>query len=286
MNRSDTTEVTQIQADLLTKTRRINNLLIHTQNVDFGSVASVLGGVLNANVYITGKQGNILGYSLLDNFECDLMIDTVISKGEFPRAYVGWLLKIEKTSPNRRSKRGRCAYKESAQCSMPNKCTTIVPIYGGGERLGTLIVAKYDKDFDDGDLLLAEYGATVVGIELLRAQTQKIEIDARKRATVQISVDTLSSSEKQAIVNIINALDGSLDGLLVTSKIAESKKITRSVVVNAIRKLESAGIIESKSLGMKGTYIRILNEYLLNETPKLQAQLKNFEEALKKKEEN
>ena len=39
--------------------------------------------------------------------------------------------------------------------------------------------------------------------------------------------------------------------------------ITRSVIVNALRKLESAGIIESKSLGMKGTYIKVLKEYFL-----------------------
>ena len=278
------TAVSLAEKELLGKTRRINNLLARTQSVDFGSISGVLGSVLNANVYITGKQGNILGYSLLDNFECDLMIDTVISKGEFPRAYVNWLMKIDKTSPNRRSKRGRCAYKENAKCDRSDKCTTIVPIYGGGERMGTLIVAKYGDAFNDGDLLLAEYGAAVVGMELLRDHTQKIEVDARKRATVQISVDTLSSSEKQAIINIIGALEGKLDGLLVTSKIAESKNITRSVVVNALRKLESAGIIESKSLGMKGTYIRILNEYLPGEMPKLREQLKNFEEALKKKD--
>lgn len=40
--------------------------------------------------------------------------------------------------------------------------------------------------------------------------------------------------------------------------------ITRSVIVNALRKLESAGVIESRSLGMKGTYIKVLNDKFLN----------------------
>ena len=52
-------------------------------------------------------------------------------------------------------------------------------------------------------------------------------------------------------------------GLLVASKIADRVGITRSVIVNALRKLESAGVIETRSLGMKGTYIRILNEQLM-----------------------
>ncbi|MBR3457666.1 MAG: GTP-sensing pleiotropic transcriptional regulator CodY, partial [Selenomonadaceae bacterium] len=122
--------------------------------------------------------------------------------------------------------------------------------------------------FDDDDLLLAEYGATVVGMEMLRDHTQKIEIEARKKATVQIALATLSYSEVEAAINILGELDGS-EGLLVASKIADRVGITRSVIVNALRKFESAGVIESKSLGMKGTYIKVLNEYLLEEVQKL-----------------
>ena len=50
------------------------------------------------------------------------------------------------------------------------------------------------------------------------------------------------------------------EGLLVASKIADRVGITRSVIVNALRKLESAGVIESRSLGMKGTFIKVLND--------------------------
>ena len=48
-------------------------------------------------------------------------------------------------------------------------------------------------------------------------------------------------------------------------------QITRSVIVNALRKFESAGVIESKSLGMKGTYIKVKNEYLIDEVKKIDA---------------
>ena len=57
----------------------------------------------------------------------------------------------------------------------------------------------------------------------------------------------------------INELKGS-EGVLVASRIADRSGITRSVIVNALRKLESAGIIETRSLGMKGTHIKILNK--------------------------
>ena len=68
----------------------------------------------------------------------------------------------------------------------------------------------------------------------------------------------------------LNELNGN-QGLLVASKIADRVGITRSVIVNALRKLESAGVIESRSLGMKGTYIKVLNDRFLGELEKLKS---------------
>ena len=85
------------------------------------------------------------------------------------------------------------------------------------------------------------------------------EEDARQRAIVQMAIGTLSYSEIEAVQQIFAELDGQ-EGLLVASKIADRSGITRSVIVNALRKLESAGVIESRSLGMKGTHIKITND--------------------------
>ncbi len=81
-------------------------------------------------------------------------------------------------------------------------------------------------------------------------------------------MDALSYSELEAIEHIIRELGTESEGLLVASKIADQAGITRSVIVNALRKLESAGVIESRSLGMKGTYIKVLNNKLLEEMAK------------------
>lgn len=255
-------------SSLLEKTRKINRLLQRSESVEYDGMSRVLSNVLGANVYITNKKGKIFGYAFVDDFECDLMIDKVINQGEFPKHYVSWLMRVDSTRANLRSKTGMCAYDETEHCMFNGKNTTIVPIFGVGERIGTLIVAKYDTEFTDDDLLLCEYGATVVGMEMLRDHAQKIEVEARKKATVQIAINTLSFSERKAAIAILSALNGP-EGLLVASKIADEVKITRSVIVNALRKFESAGVIESKSLGMKGTYIKVLNDYLLDEVQKL-----------------
>lgn len=253
---------------LLERTRTINKLLQKSENVEYAEVSSVLSVVMAANVYIVSRDGTVLGYALIDDFECDLMRDKVLKLGKFPERYVAWLQKIDLTSPNLRLEGGLCTFSEGTSCLFDDKFTTIVPIHGVGERVGTLIVAKFSTEFTDDDLVLAEYGATVVGMEMLRDRSEKIEEEARKKATVQVALGTLSYSELEAVMHILSELEGN-EGLLVASKIADRVGITRSVIVNALRKFESAGVIESKSLGMKGTYIKVLNERLLEELKKL-----------------
>lgn len=251
---------------LLEKTRTINKLIQRSAGhpVDFEEMAKVLSQSIGANCYIVGRRGKILGYNFMPEFVCDAMEQIVVHAERFPESYNEGLMKITDTKANTTQVENTCVFNLEEKCKLGNKIMTVVPILGGGERVGTLLLAKYHSEFSDGDLILAEYGATVVGMEILRSKAERAEEEARKKAAVQIAVGTLSYSELEAVEHIFAELGGT-DGLLVASKIADRVGITRSVIVNALRKFESAGVIESKSLGMKGTYIRVLNDYLLGE---------------------
>jgi GTP-sensing transcriptional pleiotropic repressor CodY len=144
----------------------------------------------------------------------------------------------------------------------------VVPIDIAGERLGTLFLYRQTKNYHIEDIILGEYGATVVGLEIMRSINDENSEETRKTAIVKSAIGTLSFSEQEAIKHIFNELSGN-EGILVASKIADKVGITRSVIVNALRKFESAGVIESRSLGMKGTYIKILNELLIDELNKI-----------------
>jgi transcriptional pleiotropic repressor len=150
------------------------------------------------------------------------------------------------------------------EAAFENGILTIVPIIGGGDRLGTLVLSRENQSFGDDDLILAEYGSTIIGMEILRERIEERESEARSKMIVSVAVSSLSFSEMEAVEQIFEELEGK-EGLLVASKIADRAGITRSVIVNALRKLESAGVIETRSLGMKGTYIRILNSQLPQE---------------------
>jgi transcriptional pleiotropic repressor len=147
----------------------------------------------------------------------------------------------------------------------------ISPIEIAGERLGTLFVYKNGEQYDIDDIILCEYGSTVVGLEMLRAVNEENAEEQRKVNVVKSAINTLSFSEMEAIVHIFDELNG-MEGILVASKIADRVGITRSVIVNALRKFESAGVIESRSSGMKGTYIKVLNDVVFDEVRELKKQ--------------
>jgi transcriptional pleiotropic repressor len=261
---------------LLRKTRNINKVMQMSsgQPVDFAAFAKVLGESTGANVYLVGRRGKILACQLAANFSCSIMEDILAYSESFPESYNHELLQVSDSVSNLPQENDFCLFNSSAKCPLPDKKITIVPIIGGAERLGSLILTRVEENLEFGDLVLAEHGAVSVGMEIMRIKQERAESDTRKKASVQIALSTLSFSEMEAVEHIFYELGG-LEGLLVASRIADRVGITRSVIVNALRKLESAGVIESKSLGMKGTYIRVLNDNLLDELKKINSSRKS-----------
>lgn len=253
---------------LLEKTRRINRILQQSEDniISFNEVCRILSEILDANTYVASVKGKVLGVSLTDATDCPIVVDKKTGKKRFTEEYNEQLLSITETKANITKDELLTIFKYDIDSY--EKLLTIVPINGSGKRLGTLVLARYGQEFNDDDLVMAEYSATVVGIEILRSEAGAIEEKARKKAVVQMAIGTLSYSELEAVEHILNELDGE-EGLIIASKIADRVGITRSVIVNALRKFESAGVIESRSLGMKGTYIKILNENLLVELRKV-----------------
>lgn len=251
--------------DLLNKTRKINSMLQKTggKQVSFKEMAESLSEVIEANIFVVSRRGKLLGFQINQQIENERM-KKMLEDRQFPEEYTNNLFNIKETSSNIDVESEYTAFPVENKDLFKAGWTTIIPIVGGGERLGTLILSRVEQKFADDDLILGEYGATVVGMEILREKAEEIEEEARSKAVVQMAISSLSYSELEAIEHIFEELKGN-EGLLVASKIADRVGITRSVIVNALRKLESAGVIESRSLGMKGTYIKVLNAKFLNE---------------------
>lgn len=255
--------------NLLEKTRRINSMLQAAAGkpVNFKDMAETLSEVIECNAFVVSRKGKLLGFAVSQQIENERM-KGMLEERQFPIEYTQNLSNITETSANLDVNSEHTIFPVEERELFQDGLTTIVPIIGGGERLGTLLLGRLKDEFQDDDLILGEYGATVVGMEILREKGDRIEEEARSKAVVQMAISSLSYSELEAIEHIFEELDGN-EGLLVASKIADRVGITRSVIVNALRKLESAGVIESRSLGMKGTYIKVLNTKFLAELEQL-----------------
>ncbi len=155
--------------------------------------------------------------------------------------------------------------KKAGQTAVAGKSAkyTIVPIHSSGKQLAALLLFQKGHNLDQDQLILAEIGASMVGMVLKQETVDQEEEDARNKELAEGAFDSLSYSEVEAINEVLKTIRNN-ESIVVASKIADGLGITRSVIVNALRKFESAGIIESRSLGMKGTLIRVKNRHALD----------------------
>lgn len=246
-----------MSVQLLDKTRKLQKLLHNNQSNDkvvFNDICSVLCDVLESNVLVLSRRGKILGIGsraeipTLSDFEKN-SVGSLINSEMNER-----LLNILSTKENLNLQ--LLGFDEE----VASKYTAIAtPIDIAGNRNGTLFLYRSGKQYSIDDIILAEYATTVVGLEIVRSKNEESAAAIRGQKTAESAFASLSVMEVEAIGHVFEELAG-LEGILVTSRVADKAHITRSVIVNALRKLESAGVIESKSSGMKGTFIRVLNE--------------------------
>lgn len=248
-----------MSVQLLDKTRMINTLLRKksVSAVVFNDICDVLAEIMGSSVIVLSRKGKILGIrddgaltgsGLIGNGQTGGHIDDDLNKR---------LLEILSTKENVNLETLGFSSDMSGMYH-----AMITPVEIAGERLGSLFVMREKGPYDIDDIILIEYGTTVVALEMRRSVSEEDAENERKVKVVRSAMNSLSYSEQEAIRHIFEEMDGT-EGVLIASKIADRYGITRSVIVNALRKLESAGILEARSSGMKGTHIKILNDAVI-----------------------
>lgn len=254
-----------MSVQLLDKTRKINQLLHNNSShkVVFNDICKVMSEILKSDILVISKKGKVLGIRNRSDIGeiTELIVENV--GGYIDPMLNERLLGVLSTKENVNLATLGFEFEQ-----LETYQAIITPIDIAGERLGTVFMYKQNQPYTIDDIILCEYGTTVVGLEMMRSVNEESEEESRKLAIVKSAIGTLSNSEEEAIVHVFQELSG-MEGILVASKIADRVGITRSVIVNALRKFESAGVIETKSSGMKGTYIKVLNELVFDELEQL-----------------
>ncbi|HBN96458.1 MAG TPA: GTP-sensing pleiotropic transcriptional regulator CodY [Firmicutes bacterium] len=224
-----------------------------TTDVDFNELGDALrSGMDESSVYILGRKGNVLGYALEDGFDSTPFDSEWIFTGVASDEIQSLANRVAETS---------------VQEGPNGESILVTPIIGGDERVGSVLCVRRSGTYSDQDMDIANIAGVTLGMIISRVIHERQEDKAAQTRSARSAINSLSYSEILAMQKIFEQLDGD-EGLLVASRIADEAEITRSVIVNALRKLASANVIESRSLGMKGTYLRVLNPEIRKEFEK------------------
>lgn len=229
------------------------------EDFPFQPLVELTASILQANTYLVSASGEILGlFTEFNNINSERTLGMMNSKQLTPD-YMQLIRQLDRTLENISIDDERTIFAEEIAEEFPNGKTAIIPMSGSNRIIGYFILARPDSTFDDSDMILAEYVATVLAIELDHHIMLEKNKKSQKRDMIAKAINSLSYSELNAIRIILEFAD-SPSFNITASRIAEDRDITRSVIVNALRKLESAGVLMSQSLGTKGTYIDLFSE--------------------------
>ncbi len=242
---------------LLERVREVEDLL-KKENPAASDLATTVSKVMNCNTYLINSNGDILSMSLPNGADCSQTAkDQPVSlKADFKQRMAFTFQTVANLSVE------GCFIQENG-CENTNNFISIVPIRNVRSNSGHLLFTKKGEQFSDEELIIAEAASLVASIFFYEFNLGEMGGEVNVPNNVQMVLDSLSFSVLKAISNVFNDLDG-LEGFLVASKIADRIGISRSVIVNAMRKLESAGVVDSRSLGIKGTYIKVKNPHFLD----------------------
>ncbi len=254
--------------ELLDRIRNVNVLLHQNKKgkVAFSDICGVLHHLLSANVMVISRKGKVLGEDAETTEEGCLLPEVKV--GSFLNSALNdRLLGILSMQENVNLQTLGFDQETAGKYHV-----LVAPIFIAGRRLGTLVVSRISEMYSIEDIIVCEYGTTVVGLEMLRSLSEEDAEENRKEKVVRSAFASLSYSEAKAVVHVLDSLEGK-EGTIVASRIAENIGITRSIIVNAMKKLESAGIIETRSAGMRGTNIKIINDDVYDEAHSWQSEM-------------
>ena len=223
---------------------------------DIGTMAREL---LDAQVHILSADGQLLGCTACAGDGCRLNDrQSALRIAQSLTALTDTRITVDKN--------GVCPFREGS-CSFKERTHIVIPLYFASGRIGTLVCTRDGDNRDELYQALCKILAMLCSMAVYNDSRQKQQADQREYSSAQQALASLSFTERKAVDAVFRFLQeqtgsgnsGLPHGLLNASEIAKREGITRSVIASAIKKLESAGMLSVKSLGMKGTYISLLN---------------------------
>lgn len=139
------------------------------------------------------------------------------------------------------------------------KSIYVAPLFIKGEKRYIILYYGDKVYLEKMSEVILELTTTLINMYMEKINEVFEKFSEDELIVVKRAVSTLSYAEFEALVYVLHSFKGD-EAIIKINEMAKINKITRSSVVSGLKKLVSAGVLESHSKGNMGTYIKILNK--------------------------
>lgn len=245
--------------------RQLNNVFKQsaTRLVPLKKLCSQLCNITNSNIYLFNSSGKIFSYSFAQSYYCTHN-ENALKKPQLPQHYLDMFNNSDDTRFNIFEECPICTCEGVDVCIFRNRYYSIVPVFCNFAKIAGILLIRYDSPFAADEEVLCEHTATIISLELMRRDQERIKKKSFEIAQAHLAVCFLTFSELKAISAVMNMLPEK-EGVIFLNVISKETYVTQSTVSGALKKMESAGVIQTRSQGVKGKYVNIINDYLYEE---------------------
>ena len=149
-------------------------------------------------------------------------------------------------------------------CEFDDRYFSLYPIYSNFQKTAGMLLIRYGNHFSQMDNILCEYTSAIISLEMLRQEQTRIQQQSLEIAAAKLAVNSLTFSELRSVSATLETLGGT-EGDIFLNAVAQKSYSTHSTVSGALKKLEAAGVISTRSKGVKGKHVKITNSRLHEE---------------------
>ena len=144
------------------------------------------------------------------------------------------------------------------------KWVKVLPLYGRDRLIGHLVIVSLKPLPKKYSSLLAEVLTILFPYFLYHVMEPNREERVYNKDRLKMALESLTYTERRIILDILQKSNRENDRINIKiNSIAASYGVSSSVINRGLKKLESAGVIEHRSLSLKGSVIKIINPFLL-----------------------
>ncbi len=137
------------------------------------------------------------------------------------------------------------------------KKASIIPLKYNKNQVIAIVYKNNGNNFNDEELPFIDMFFSIINIHMDNLKTHKKISTNDTKTLIENAISTLSYSELEAMNFVFNSFYES-EKVIVASSIAIIHNVSRSVIVSGLKKLALCNAIYTKSMGNKGTYVKIL----------------------------